>query len=84
MLKVLVHLAAVDNAIFASIDLEQEKHVMFINLAAIISLNELVDGGLDAPQIITFCVSRYIGIVKTLLSLNFCIDPLFLDEVALK
>ena len=54
MLQVLVSLAAIDNTVFATIDLEQEKHVMFINLAAIISLNELVDGGLDAPQIITF------------------------------
>jgi len=39
MLKVLIGGATVDNAFFRSIDLEQEKHVMLIDLAVVIALH---------------------------------------------
>ena len=43
MLQILVHLAAIDNAFLRTIDLEEEKHVVLINLAVIIALYQIID-----------------------------------------
>ena len=47
VLQVLVRLTAVDDSILRSVDLEQEKHVVLIDLAAIVALDDVIDCDLN-------------------------------------
>ena len=84
VLQVLVRLTAVDDSVLRSVDLEQEKHVVLIDLAAIVALDDVVDSDLNLSQFILLAARRLIRWVKPLLSLHLCIDPLLLDELALE
>ena len=52
MLQVFIRLAAIDDAILTAVYLEQEKHVMFIDLTAVIALHQLVDSGINDNKFI--------------------------------
>ena len=60
VLQVLVRLAAVDDSVFGPIDLEQEKHVVLIDLAAIVALDDVVDSDLNLSQFILLAARRLI------------------------
>ena len=57
---------------------------MFIYLATIVTLNELIYGDLNPSQLIHFSTRRRVECIKSLTTLNVCINPLFFDEIALK
>lgn len=85
VLQVFVRLAAPHDAIFRSVDLEQEEHVVLINLAAVIALNELVDLLFDLLQLGQFQHGRVVeGHTRLLHAQDRRIDPLLLDEQALE
>ena len=52
MLQVLVCLATVDDTFLAAIDLEQEEHVVLVNFAAVVALNEFIDGSLYLKHLV--------------------------------
>ena len=84
VLQILVRLAAVDDSIFRAIDLKQEEHVVLINLAIVVALNEIVDSDLHFSQFILFQARWQVVLVNSLLALNLGIDPLLFDQIALK
>ena len=84
VLQVLVRLAAVDYAVLRAINFEQEEHIVLINLAAIITVDQVVDRFLDLLQLIVQARLYNIGSVPTALSLNLGVDSLLLDQVALE
>ena len=82
--QVLVSLAAIDNSIFTSIDLEQEKHIVLIDLRTIIALDEVVDRLLDPSNFVKLTGRGSVVVVEALPLLNFSINTLLLDQIALK
>ena len=52
MLQVLVSLAAVDDTFLAAIDLEQEEHVVLVDFAAVVALDEFIDGSLYLKHLV--------------------------------
>jgi len=81
MLQVLVCFAAIDDAILATIDLKQEEHIVLVDLAAIVALDELVNSALYLNHLVKQARIRSVHTVTTTFSLNFGIDALLLDEV---
>jgi len=84
MLQVLIGLAAPNDTVFGAIDLEEEQHVMLVNLTAIITLHELIDCILNLFQLILLSTRYNVVWIQPLLALHFCIDPLLLDKLALQ
>ena len=84
VLQVLVRLAAVDDSVLGPVYLEQEKHVVLIDLAAVVALDDVVNSDLHFGQFVLLAARRLIRWVKPLLSLHLCVDPLLLDELALE
>ena len=84
MLQVLIGLAAVDDSILTAIDLEQEQHVVLVDLALVVTLHKFVDCVLDLLQVIKLSRGRPIRRVISRFSLNISINALLFDEVALK
>ena len=52
VLQVLIGLTAINDSFFRTIDFKEEKHVMFVNLAAIIAFNQVVDSSIYFNQIV--------------------------------
>ena len=52
MLKVLVSLAAVNDTFLAAINLEQEEHVVLVDFAAVVALDEFIDGSLHLEHLV--------------------------------
>ena len=83
MLQILVRLAAIDDSVFRAIDLEQEEHVVFINLAIVVALNKVIDSDLHFSQFVLFQTRWQVVLVNSLLALNLGIDPLLFDQITL-
>ena len=83
MLQILVRLAAIDDSVFRAIDLEQEEHVVFINLAIVVALNKVIDSDLHFSQFVLFQARWQVVLVNSLLALNLGIDPLLFDQITL-
>ena len=60
VLQVLIRLTAVDDSILGSVDLKQEQHVVLIDLAAIVALNDVVDSDLNLGQFVLLSARRLI------------------------
>ena len=81
MLKIFVCLTAVDNTIFRTIDLKQEKHVVLIDFVTIVTLYKVIDCDLDLGQVILLTTRRHVRWIKSLLTLNFSINSLLFDKL---
>ena len=84
VLQVLVCLATVDDTFLAAIDLEQEEHIVLVDFAAVVALDEFIDGSLHLKHLVKEARLCRVILVSRTLALDFSVDPLFLDEVALK
>jgi len=84
MLQVLVGLAAVDNTVLAAINFEQEKHVVLIDFAAVVALHQLVNRALDDDHFVEEAGVGGIHSIACSFTLDLCIDPLLLHQVALQ
>ena len=84
VLQVLVRLAAVDDAFLATVDLEQEEHVVLIDFAAVVALHEFINSCLNLQHFIEKARLRGVVLVTGSLALDFSVNPLLLDEVALE
>ncbi len=52
MFQVLIGLTAIDDSFLRAVDFKQEKHVMFIDLAAVIAFDQVVDCSIYFNQIV--------------------------------
>lgn len=82
MLKILVLLTAIYNTLFATIYLEQEQHVVLINLAAIVALDEFIDSTSNLYKFVKQARIRRVHAVTTSFPFDLSIDTLLLNEVA--
>ena len=52
MFQVLIGLTAIDDSFFRAVDFKEEKHVVLVNLAAVIAFHKIVDGCIYFNQIV--------------------------------
>ena len=84
MFQVLIRLAAVNDSVLRAVDLEQEEHVVLIDLASVVALHKVVDLARHRRKLIQLSRRGSIRPINSLLSLNLSIDPLLLHKVALE
>lgn len=82
VLKILVLLTAIYNTLFATIYLEQEQHVVLINLGCIVALDEFIDSTSNLYKFVKQARIRRVHAVTTSFPFDLSIDTLLLYEVA--